>query len=294
MLATAPALDAAHVVIALYFLYRLLTVDPFLPPPRPHQNRQPLLYVIVIAVVLSVPIVITAAPFTHPFFAASWLLASLVALRFSYNAPLFEYPTNRPRLLHFPRLVLWRIDLLLYVLFVLFTGGLSSLWHSATSVMLTAVLAMLATTITLLDVLLRLQAQQVPISLRTIIASVVSHPQPAAEELSVPPTTYDTSAIMLLTFHWASPTVHTGHQRSLEAPDVMPLADKYCAHVAGNQRFLPFWEEQLRRAPISKPSVFKALFKAFGARLLLGGMLKLVNDVCLFVSPMLLKTVSVL
>lgn len=73
------------------------------------------------------------------------------------------------------------------------------------------------------------------------------------------------------------------------------MTDNYRSRVAASDRFLPQWENELARHTAtsgnSKPSVIRALFRAFGGRLILSGFLKAINDACLFISPMLLKNV---
>lgn len=283
---------AAHVAFTLYFSFRLLSVVPFLPKRRPHQQRLTLLHLLCLAILFSLPVVLTGLPFPNPSFYASWITALLIVLRFAYNAPLFDSPITRPGLLQLPRLLLWRLDVLIYLLFTFLTSTFLRPYSPSTLHMLsTLVICAAATLVTFLDVLLRLHAQQEPITIRSVVAVLTSHRTPMEEEVVAPPTVFDTSAFILLTFHWATPTVSTGRYRALEPSDVLPLDDKYTARVAGKQRFMPFWKEQLRRAPEVRPSVFRALFKAFGGRLLLSGVLKLVNDCCLFIAPMVLRTV---
>lgn len=85
-----------------------------------------------------------------------------------------------------------------------------------------------------------------------------------------------------------SAIVCTGAVRPLEQDDVVPLPDRFCTHSTGHATFDPLWRQELTAA---KPSLMRALFRAFGARLVVGGVLKVVNDICIFVAPVLLRLI---
>ncbi len=204
---------------------------------------------------------------------------------------MFDYDTDDTPLLHFPRLLLWRVDVSFYVLFVLGYLALTS----AQSILNTVITAAIAVTVVFtlfVDVCLRLQARGVRVSLSSIWSSLFTSSGTIVYPQQVPPTVHNAPAFLLLTFDWATRLVVTGRERPLEFSDISPMADQFGTHHAAEDRFQPQWEEQLKRLPDSQPSVAMALFKAFGLRLVLGGFLKIVNDICLFISPMLLKVVS--
>lgn len=113
--------------------------------------------------------------------------------------------------------------------------------------------------------------------------------QPAPElDRPFPPTLRNASAVTLLSFHWMTDTVSTGRLRSLEHEDILPLADRFRTRQTGHSTFQPLWKHENDRA---HGSLLRTLFRAFGKRLLLGGLLKAANDVCIFVSPMLLRLI---
>lgn len=285
------AVSGAHLAFSAYFLFRLLTVNPFLPKSRPHQSRIPRLHLILFFLLSSLPLIVRAQPFRHPAFAASWLLACLSAIRFAYNAPLFDYDTPDPPLLHYPRLFLWRLDILSYVLFVLARVAFTPPYSLFVDIV-TIVLIITVVVVTAVDVLLRLQAQLIPLSIGNIFSALTAPAQRTNYLHEAPLTVYDAPAVVLLTFDWITQTIVTGRERPLEVADVIPLTDQYSSHVSASQRFMPHWQAQLDRSPAHRPSVGRALFKAFGLRLMLGGSLKALNDICLFISPLLLRSVS--
>lgn len=128
-----------------------------------------------------------------------------------------------------------------------------------------------------------------PSALRTFLRMLLpSMQQPLPPDRPVPPTPRNASAFTLLSFHWMTHTVSQGRLRSLEDDDILPLADRFGTSRTGHTTFQPLWREELATA---HPKLFRALFRAFGTRLLLGGLLKAVNDICIFVSPMLLRKV---
>lgn len=284
----------AHIAFSLSFLVSILTVNPFLPKPRSHQRRIPFLSTALRALALLLPVIVTVAPLRYPLFALSWTLASAVALRFSYNAPIFDNPQfheeGNQRALFAPRTLLWRLDVLSYLIFALAHWTFSHS-PSAISVSLFILTSLAATAVTVLDIVSRVVYQNLPLNIHSILGVLSVSFQEHPESPPVPPTVFNSCAFRLLSFNWVSPTVATGHVRPLEPSDVQPMADGYAAHVAAGQRFLPYWRDQMSRPAPYKPSVFKALFKAFGTRLLLGGILKLVNDSCIFLSPIILRSV---
>lgn len=289
------AVNLCYSLFALYFLVRILTVNPFLPKPIPNQTRIPPLHLLFLLALASLPLLVQLG-FSDPSlripFALSWVAASLCALRHAYTAPLFEYDEPRPSLLHYPRLLLWRLDITSYILFLLARATLTS--PSLLSAMLSSLVALGVLLTLAFDVLKRLTCQMLPITPRTILSSLTASGARGEQVTQVPPTMYDAPAIVLLSFSWTSQTVVTGRRRSLEPSDVVPMTEKYLSRVSANDAFLPQWKKELDRGPGSQPSVVRALFRAFGPRLLLSGFLKAINDACLFISPMLLRKVCII
>lgn len=281
-----------HICFAVYFWFRLLTVHPFLPKLRPQQLRIPRLHLCILFLLALLPLILTGAHLTCVSFAASWVFASLVALRSAFDAPLFEYGTLRPRFLYYPRILLWRLDVMSYVFFILGCTAISTPF-TLFSFVTSTVLAGAVVFVTLFDAILRLHAQLIPVTVGNVLTVLIAPGTTPNVPFVAPPSVYDAPAYALLSFQWVAPLIVTGRNRSLEASDVIPMADPYLSHVATNYRFLPFWHKQLLRAPGSRPSITIALFQAYGIRLALSGLLKVLNDVCVFTSPMLLRSVSV-
>jgi ABC-type multidrug transport system fused ATPase/permease subunit len=137
-------------------------------------------------------------------------------------------------------------------------------------------------------------------------APIVSRP--------VPPAMQNCSLLSLLYFHWMQPLVSKGRGRSLEMEDIPPLSTRLQSENVSTQ-FWQHWDAELllnradsRRpaAPVSpleidspgrpakvrrRPSLWRALGRTFGLRLALGGLLKAGNDVCVFLSPLLLQQI---
>lgn len=106
-----------------------------------------------------------------------------------------------------------------------------------------------------------------------------------------PPTARDCSALSLAYFGWLTPLVRAGRARVLELRDLPPLAARMrCAVVTPLLRVQ--WKGELRRSAAS-PSLARALGNTFGARLALGGLLKVGSDVLLLLRPTLLQRIVV-
>lgn len=99
---------------------------------------------------------------------------------------------------------------------------------------------------------------------------------------TVPPNVRTTSAFMLVSFEWVTPLLSLASTRPLEQADIPPLADRFRAK-ASSEAFTLYW----RRSN----SLTVTLVRSFGARLLMGGMFKLFNDIAQFASPMFLRMV---
>lgn len=277
----------ASVTFAAYFLFRLLTVNPFLPRSTSPGYALLLQLLLVLASYVPPCLIANFSALSIPFY-VSWVVASLTAIRFAYD-PLFQNIVNIPIWLNLPCALLWRADILVYFLFSIWTLA-ASRSLSLVSFLLVASMTIIASTIYLFGVSLRVHAQGHPVTLRTIVGSLFSGPSPQIQTTeSAPPTVYEASAYHLLFFRWAFPIIQTGFRRSLDFPDVPSLSDRYSSHNLLYNRFLPAWDHQQSK---QNPSVLKALLQTFGLRLLLSGIIKLFNDICIFTAPLLLRAVS--
>lgn len=110
-----------------------------------------------------------------------------------------------------------------------------------------------------------------------------------------PPNPANASAFTLLSFNWMMPTVAAGRVRPLEDEDVTPLADKFRCVITGRDTFQPMWRKEVGVTGTGidgrRPKLFRALIRSFGLRLFLSACLKVGNDVCIFVSPLVLRVV---
>lgn len=278
----------ASVAFAAYFLHLLATVNPLLPKPLTAHSQIPS-FRLILAFTVYLPSCLLAdlSALSIPFL-TSWFVAVLAALRFSYDPSLYQYLGQVPKWLVPPSLLLWRADILIYFIFSIWTLTASN-HHVPISVALGLLLTFIGISIFVIGVFLRVHTQGLSNTVRNLIASLFhrsTHPRPV---MTVPPTIHDASAFQLLSFRWAFPVIQTGFRRSLEFSDLPPLAQRYSAHNLLNNHFLPAWEVQLRQ---QNPSVLKALFKSFGLRLVLSGLLKLINDLCILSAPLLLRAVS--
>ncbi|KAJ1981339.1 hypothetical protein H4R34_002105 [Dimargaris verticillata] len=93
------------------------------------------------------------------------------------------------------------------------------------------------------------------------------------------------SLLSRVTFSWLSPLLALGYQKPLEQDDLWPLPHSLqTRHVANT--FHERWTKERRTA---KPSLFWVLATTFGAPFLLGGLIKLFNDLLMYVQPQLLS-----
>lgn len=272
-------------LFASYFSFRILTAHPFIP--RPPSSSFPRLSVLVsallIPLVLLLPHILLTSTANRLWLLLSYVLAACVSLRHSITAP---HPSSpRPYTTStYPRLLLWRVDIALYLLALPLVLILQT--ASWLTILLCTVSATLTTAIFVLDLLSRAQVR----TPSELFALAFQPAQPPPVPQTAPPTVRQASALSLLSFNWVTKTVVTGRQRPLESADVIPLAPRFNCQTSGARTLAPLWRAQLQRP---RPSLLTALFNAFGVRLVLGGFLKLISDVFLFVSPMLLKSVRI-
>lgn len=89
----------------------------------------------------------------------------------------------------------------------------------------------------------------------------------------------------VLTFSWMTPLMKHGYKNFLTQDDLWNLRRKDTTEVTG-VRLEKIWERELEK---KKPSLWLALFKAFGAPYLRGGIVKTGSDILNFVQPQLLR-----
>ncbi|EFA83154.1 ABC transporter C family protein [Heterostelium album PN500] len=90
-----------------------------------------------------------------------------------------------------------------------------------------------------------------------------------------------------ITFWWINPVLRKGYKDPLDMKDVPSLTEIDWAHNL-SEKFEAAWEYQLTQP---KPSLIKALSKAFGPHFYVAAFFKIVQDSLLFVGPLLLKQV---
>lgn len=85
-----------------------------------------------------------------------------------------------------------------------------------------------------------------------------------------------------ITFAWMNPLMRRGYLKFLNEKD-LPFLPKDLKSNSTSESFYHYWYSQ------TKPSLFWALAKAFGAEFVLGGLFKGLQDILGFVQPQLLK-----
>ena len=115
-------------------------------------------------------------------------------------------------------------------------------------------------------------------------------PTPAGEADAAPPPNPEETASLFsrLFFTWLSPLMSTGSVRALEHSDLYALRERDTA-LHNSRRLAAEWA-RVRAAGGS--SFFRATHRAYGAEFWLIGLLKLVNDVCIFVNPWLIYQIT--
>ena len=88
-----------------------------------------------------------------------------------------------------------------------------------------------------------------------------------------------------LTFAWMTPLMKYGHKEYLTEEDLWTLRPDDQAKTTGSE-FGHAWAAQLEK---KRPSLWLALFRAFGLPYLGGGIFKSVSDILAFVQPQLLR-----
>lgn len=95
-----------------------------------------------------------------------------------------------------------------------------------------------------------------------------------------------------LVFGWFTPLLHRGNERQKLDPadlELIPLPPD-CQTDATTRAFDEQWAKELTQP---KPSLMRALYRAYGADYIRAGFLKLVHDLCVFVGPNVLHAMIV-
>lgn len=88
-----------------------------------------------------------------------------------------------------------------------------------------------------------------------------------------------------LTFGWMTPIMKEGYNKFLTEEDLWSLRKSDTTHTTGD-KFGKAWETQLQS---KNPSIWIALFRAFGGAYFRGALFKVVHDILAFVQPQLLR-----
>lgn len=88
-----------------------------------------------------------------------------------------------------------------------------------------------------------------------------------------------------LTFGWMTPIMKEGYNKFLTEEDLWSLRKSDTTHTTSD-KFNAAWETQLRS---KNPSIWIALFRAFGGAYFRGALFKIVHDIFAFVQPQLLR-----
>ncbi|KAI0532895.1 metal resistance protein YCF1 [Xylaria digitata] len=89
-----------------------------------------------------------------------------------------------------------------------------------------------------------------------------------------------------LTFSWMTPMMKFGYKQFLTEEDLWGLSRDATTHATGD-RFDKAWQYEL--AHRKKPSLWLALFKAYGGPYLSASIFKIINDLSAFTQPQLLR-----
>lgn len=109
------------------------------------------------------------------------------------------------------------------------------------------------------------------------------------QRATLPPTVHNASAMELLLFEWMTPIVSLGRRRPLQSPDIAPLSEWIRSRATGEQLLSLDWARERARAP--NPRLSFSLARSFGMQVLYASSLKVLNDVCIFISPLILRQI---
>jgi ATP-binding cassette subfamily C (CFTR/MRP) protein 1 len=90
-------------------------------------------------------------------------------------------------------------------------------------------------------------------------------------------------------FNWMTPLLVLGRQMQLNDSDLLPLLEEDTCYAAG-VRLNKEWQAVLSRKNEKEPTLFRALYQCFGWSFAAAGVWKVVNDVVVFVGPLMLQS----
>lgn len=271
-------------IFSLYFFIYIFTSTPFIPKhPSPHLSPPFSHFIFITLSLLAILLIpffsnvgITINPILSALVSFNSIFTIIFAIRYSvyaHLAPRFIFGSRLKILL----CMFWRPEVLASFFFL--TISLSSTIVSNSNAW-NSLSFYLYSTLSVIFFLL---------SIHALPNFQVGSSQLDQDQMqTVPARVSNTSALSLLIFEWVTNTVSTGRQRSLEEDDIPSLTERFTCNSSAHGRFKPFWQDELHG---SRPFLLRALFRSFGARLLIGGSLKVVNDVLIFISPILLQVV---
>ncbi|ODH26599.1 hypothetical protein ACO22_04525 [Paracoccidioides brasiliensis] len=92
----------------------------------------------------------------------------------------------------------------------------------------------------------------------------------------------------VLTFSWMTPLMKVGYKSFLTQDDLWNLRRRDTTHVTGDE-LEKAWARELKK---KKPSLWRALFRAFSAPYFRGAVIKCGSDILAFVQPQLLRLIT--
>ncbi|KAF0692506.1 Aste57867_16428 [Aphanomyces stellatus] len=106
---------------------------------------------------------------------------------------------------------------------------------------------------------------------------------------SIQPPAVRTTCTSVLFFTWLTPLLELGSKKTLEFDDLYPLHEMHQS-TRVSESFHAHWRALKKDAvPPAKPSLTRALFKAFGWRFVIAGVLRGIRATLLFTAPLVLK-----
>ncbi|CAG8505069.1 20407_t:CDS:2 [Gigaspora rosea] len=111
-----------------------------------------------------------------------------------------------------------------------------------------------------------------------------SRPPPSSPNTELPET--KANLFSKLTFWWVNDLMSLGYKRPLEKDDLYVLNDARTAKIV-TDKFETEWKKET--ALRKKPSLIKALYRALWARFYLTVLVRLVCDILIVISPLILR-----
>lgn len=218
----------------------------------------------------------------------SYAAASIVALRFAYHHP------HSLGDVAFWRRLFWRLDVALYFTFLSTQLFVSNAYLPLNIVAaLAAVAAPLTFVINLLHSASSENLSQSPLTVSLVRLAFSQQLPPLHSFQTVPPTVYNTSLFVLLSFRWVTPMLASATSRSMQHDDIVQVDQRYCSESTSNM-FRSSWQQEIHcpQSQSSSPSLFRALARSFGSRIMLTGIPKLFADISALLAPIVLREVS--